>query len=55
MMVALEQALGNMVNPNMLTYLRLDKMVAISQTIIKMHFCEWKVWNFDENFAEICP
>ena len=54
MMDALEQALGNKVNPNVLPYLRLDKMVAISQTIIKMHFCEWKVWHFDENFAEIC-
>ena len=36
------------------SYLPLGKMVTILQTILQMHFREWKVSYFDSNFTEVC-
>ena len=41
-------------NQYLLTYLPLDKVAAISQTIFHMLFLDWKVLYFDSNFTEVC-
>ena len=42
----------SLTTPEVLTYLHLNKMDAIT---IQMHFHEWKLLHFDQNFIEPCP
>ena len=37
-----------------LTHWGQDKMAAVSQATFQMHFLEWKCWNFDYDFNEVC-